>query len=231
VNCVILQPSYIPWRGYFHQIEKADVFVLLDDVQYDKRSWRNRNRIKTANGTIWLTVPVRARGSMTEVIPINRIRIDNSRPWRRKHRAALHHGYSKAPFYRRYEPLLEAFYARKDDLLADFDIEFTVALAVELGISDTRFVRSSSLDVSGAKTDRLVRILKEVGATHYITGPTARRYLDEGALHREGLSVEYMTYDYPEYEQLHPPFDPNMSILDLLMMTGPEAPRYIWDLP
>jgi hypothetical protein len=231
VNCVILQPSYIPWRGYFHQIEMADLFVFLDDVQYDKRSWRNRNRIKAANGAIWLTVPVRSRGSITQAIPINQIRIDHSRPWARKHRAALHHGYSKAPFYGRYAPLLDAYYARRDELLADFDIDLTVSLAGELGVSDTRFVRSSALEVGGAKTERLLAILKEVGAHHYITGPSARSYLDESMLHREGLTVEYMTYDYPVYEQLHPPFDPNVSILDLLMMTGPEAPRYIWDPP
>jgi hypothetical protein len=229
VNCVILQPSYIPWRGYFHQIRKADVFVFLDDVQYDKRSWRNRNRIKTANGTIWLTVPVHARGSITEGIPINQIRIDHSRPWARKHRAALHHGYSKAPFFSRYEPLLEEFYSRTDDLLVDFDIDLTVALAGELGIVDTRFVRASSLGVRGAKTERLLRILQVVGANHYITGPSARDYLDEEVLLRRGISVEYMTYQYPEYGQLHPPFDPNVSILDLLLMTGAKAPDLIWD--
>jgi hypothetical protein len=207
------------------------VFVFLDDVQYDKRSWRNRNRIKTANGAIWLTVPVHARGCMTEGIPIHQIRIDHSRPWARKHRAALHHGYSKAPYYGRYEPLLEELYSRTDDLLADFDIALTVALAGELGIVDTRYVRSSSLGVRGAKTERLARILTEVGATHYITGPSARNYLDEEMLHREGVTVEYMTYEYQEYSQLHPPFDPNVSILDLLLMTGITAPRYIWDLP
>jgi hypothetical protein len=209
-------------------MQRADVFVFLDDVQYDKRSWRNRNRIKTVNGTIWLTVPVHARGSITEGIAINEIHIDHSLPWTRKHRAALHHGYSKAPFYDRYAALLDDMYSRQDDLLVEFDISFTLALAKELGIAEARYVRSCSLGVQGAKTERLVQILEQVGATHYITGPSARGYLDESMLNRHSITVEYITYEYPEYRQLHPPYDANVSVLDLLFMTGSRAPKFIW---
>jgi hypothetical protein len=228
MKCVILQPSYIPWRGYFHQIQKADVFVFYDDVQYDKRGWRNRNRIKTANGTIWLTVPVHARGSIIDNTPIDRICIDWSRPWQHKHQETIRRAYARAPFFASYAPRLDQLYARRDHYLADLVIAFTLALAQELDITATRFVRSSSLAVSGTKTERLLAILKQVHADHYISGPSARAYLDEEMLGKEGISVEYMEYGYPTYDQLHPPYDPQVSILDLLFMTGPHAGEYIW---
>jgi WbqC-like protein len=228
MNCVILQPSYIPWRGFFHQVQKADVFVVYDDVQYDDRGWRNRNRIKTATGTQWLTVPVLGRGAQVEMTPIHEVPICWDRPWARKHLTAIRHAYSKAPFFRRYEGLLETFYARHDTLLADFTIDFITALAGELGLSGTRFVRSSTLGVGGARMERLIGILKAVGGRHYLSGPSARAYVDESLLAQAGITLEYMTYDYPEYEQLHPPYDPQVSVLDLLFMKGADAPAFIW---
>jgi radical SAM protein with 4Fe4S-binding SPASM domain len=230
MNCVILQPSYIPWRGFFHQIQKADVFVFFDDVQFDARGWRNRNRIKTPQGTQWLTIPVHKKGARTAGTLVKDVRINWESDWSRKHLTALRLAYKGAPFFARYEPLLAEFYARRDELLADFTIDFTVALARELGIEGTRFVRSSTLVADGHKTDRLLAILQALGADHYISGPSARAYLDEAKLASAGIGVEYMTYDYPEYEQRHAPYDPQVSILDLLFAVGPEAPRYIWDI-
>jgi hypothetical protein len=228
VNCVILQPSYIPWRGFFHQVHKADVFVFYDDVQYDDRGWRNRNRIKTAAGTRWLTIPVFSGGARVDFIPIHDVAICWDRPWPRKHWAAIRHAYSRAPFFDRYADLVEGFYRRRDDRLADFTIDFIIALAAELGLTRTRFVRSSALGVRGSRMERLIGLMEAVGGTRYISGPSARQYIDEPALQASGKTVEYMTYDYPEYEQLHPPYDPQVSILDLLFMKGPDAPRYIW---
>jgi hypothetical protein len=228
VNCVILQPSYIPWRGFFHQVQKADVFVFYDDVQYDDRGWRNRNRIKTASGTQWLTIPVLGRGAQVEMIPLRDVAICWDRPWPRKHWTTIRHAYSRAPFFRRYGGLVEALYARRDERLADFTIEFVLALARELGLAGTRFVRSSALGVGGGRMERLLGILKAVGGRHYISGPSARAYVDDALLREAGVTVEYMAYDYPEYEQLHPPYDPQVSVLDLLFMKGPDAPAYIW---
>jgi hypothetical protein len=228
VKCVILQPSYIPWRGYFHQIQKADVFVFYDDVQYDDRGWRNRNRVKTSNGTQWLSIPVLSRGAQIEKTPILDIRIGWDRPWAQKHWRTLRHAYSRAPFFSRYAPLLEDHYSRRAERLADFTIDLTLALANELGLSRTRFLRSSSLGVKGARMERLLGLLKAVGAEHYISGPSARGYIDADQLKSAGLTLEYMAYDYPEYPQLYPPYDPQVSILDLLFMQGPEAPRLIW---
>jgi WbqC-like protein family len=229
MNCVTLQPSYIPWRGYFHQIQKADVFVFYDDVQYDRRGWRNRNRIKRREGAHWLTIPVLNKGSRQNETPINAIKVDGSQAWAKDHWQSIRHSYGKAPHFERYRGLIEGFFARRDEYLADFTIATTIALADELGLRGKRYVRSSSLPASGHKTDRLLSILTHLGATHYISGPAARDYLEEQKLAEAGISLEYMVYDYPEYPQLYPPFDPQVSIIDLLLMTGPDAPRYIWD--
>jgi len=225
-TCVILQPSFLPWRGYFDQIRRADVFVFYDDVQYDKHGWRNRNRIKTPAGPRWLTVPVLHRGNVEHSIPIREIRTDPHSDWRRKHLLTLEQSYSRAPHFARYEPYLRSVYGREWELLADLTIGTTIALARELGIA-TRFVRSSELGVVGERNDRLVRIIRSLDATHYITGPSARSYMDEPLFAAAGISVEYMSYQYSEYPQLYPPFDPQVSIIDLLFMTGPDAGRYI----
>lgn len=227
MKCVILQPSYIPWRGYFHQIDLADLFIFYDDVQYDKHGWRNRNRIKTPEGTRWLTIPVHTAGVIEHHTQINQIRIDWRKPWNQGHLQMIKSAYRKAPFFRPYVPLLEDFFSRTPELLANFTIDLTIALARELGIQHTRFIRSSSLDVTGSKTDRLVQILKLVGASDYLSGPSARDYIEADKFQAAGISLDYTVYDYPEYPQLYPPYDPQVSILDLLFMTGPDALRYI----
>lgn len=227
MNVVILQPSYIPWRGYFDQIRKADLFIFYDDVQYDKHGWRNRNQIKTVQGKQWLTIPVHSQG-VTKGVAIKDVRIDGARPWARHHLKALTFAYGKAPYFQDYLPLLESFYSRRDVCLAEFTIETTMALSHALGITSTRFLRSSELaGIEGLKTDRLIQILKRVGATHYISGPAARDYIDPDKFSRAGITLEYMEYNYPEYPQLYPPFDPFVTILDLLFMTGKDALNYI----
>jgi hypothetical protein len=229
MNVVILQPSYIPWRGVFDQIQRADLFIFYDDVQYDKRGWRNRNQIKTAHGKQWLTIPVHSRGAQTQNIPINQIRIAWDDPWNEIHLKAIQGSYSKAPHFAQYHSLLKSFYQRQDELLADFTIDFTIALARELGNTHTRFMRSSEFSgINGQKTDRLIQILKCVSATHYISGPSAQNYIETEKFEEAGISLEYMQYNYAEYPQLYPPFDPYVSVLDLLFMTGPEAPHYIF---
>lgn len=225
---VILQPSYIPWRGYFDQIYRSDVFVFYDDVQYDKRGWRNRNRIKTNQGGQWLTIPVHSRGAMVENTPINQIEIDWEQPWNHQHLKALQYHYGKAPYFKTYYPWLEEVYSRRPALLADFTIPFSIELAHRLGIEQTRFLRSSELQAAGKKTDRLVDILVKIGARHYISGPSAKDYIEAEKFHQAGITLEYMQYNYPEYPQLYPPYDPFVTILDLLMMTGPEAPHFIF---
>jgi hypothetical protein len=227
MNVVILQPSYIPWRGYFHQISKADLFIFYDDVQYDKHGWRNRNQIKTAQGKQWITIPVHSGGA-TEGLLIKDAKIDWSRPWAANHWKALTFAYAKAPCFPQYASLLEPFYQRHDELLADFTIDLTIALARELGISRTKFMRSSEVPgIDGQKTDRLIQILTKVGTTHYISGPSARDYIEQDKFDAAGITLEYIVYDYPEYPQLYPPFDSQVSIVDLLFMTGSDSLQYI----
>ena len=229
MRCVILQPSYIPWRGYFHQIREADVFVFYDDAQYDARGWRNRNRVKAPDGSRWLTIPVLHKGSQPLEKPIHEIEICWDRDWARKHWTTLTHLYSAAPHFDRYAPLLEKIFSSHPTGLADFTIDLTRALADQLGLRSTRFLRSSTLErPSGHKTTDLLNILTHVGADTYLSGPSARDYLDLDRLTQHGIETRFMAYDYPAYPQLHPPFDPRVSILDLLFMVGPEAPSYIW---
>ncbi|HWU87329.1 MAG TPA: WbqC family protein [Kofleriaceae bacterium] len=225
---VILQPSYVPWRGFFDLIHRADVFVFYDDVQYDKHGWRNRNRIKTPAGPQWLTIPVSSKGNVVNGLQLCDARVTWTQDWPRKHAMTLRQCYGKAPFFAELWPMLEAFYAARPERLVDFTIETTLALAKALGISHTRFVRSSELDITGGRTERLVRILEAVSATHYISGPSARSYLEEAMFAEAKIGLEYMVYEYPEYEQLYPPYDPGVSVLDLLFMKGPGAGEHIW---
>jgi hypothetical protein len=227
MNVVILQPSYIPWRGYFDQIRRADLFIFYDDVQYDKHGWRNRNQIKTTQGKQWVTIPVHSKG-VTEGIPIKDVRIDWSKHWPKKHLNALTFAYAKAPFFVSYQPWLESVYSRRDEFLADFTIDTTVELTRMLGITNTKFLRSSQIpSIDGQKTDRLIQILQHVGAKHYLSGPSARDYIEGKKFDQAGITLEFMEYDYPEYPQLHPPYDPFVTILDLLFMVGEDALSYI----
>lgn len=228
MRVVLLQPSYIPWRGYFDQIRRADLFIFYDDVQYDKHGWRNRNQIKTSQGKLWLTIPVHSKG-VTGGIAIKDVRIDWSKPWSRSHLKSFVTAYNKAPHFKQFLPLLQSFYeGRHDEFLADFTIETSISLAHTLGITSTQFMRSSQLgDVTGQKTERIINILKRVGATHYLSGPSAASYIEPEKFQQSGITLEYMEYKYPEYPQLYPPFDPYVSIVDLLFMTSTDAFTYI----
>lgn len=228
MNVVILQPSYIPWRGFFHQIAKADIFVFYDDVKFDKNGWRNRNRIKTPGGLKWLTIPVFTKGVETHHTPINQIVIDWKTNWNRKHWNAMLTSYKRAPFFDQYENLINSFYQKQPTLLANFTIETTISIARELGITNTQFIRSSEIEgIEGAKTDRLMMILDTLKATHYISGPSAQDYLDKDAFRKAGIKLEFMQYNYPEYNQLYPPYEPQVSILDLMFMQGNNSLKLI----
>lgn len=228
MKCVILQPSYIPWRGYFHQIYKSDVFIFYDDVQYDKNGWRNRNQIKTNQGKQWLTIPVKTKGSVLESTPINLIPIAWDKPWNLHHWRGIQFAYKKAPFFNQFAGYFGEIYRRQPEYLAEFTIASTIEIAELLGISHTRFQKSSDLSgITGEKTDRLIQILKAVGADEYISGPAAKDYIEEEKFKDAGIRLEYMQYNYPEYPQLYPPYDDKVSIIDLLFMTGPNALKFI----
>jgi len=228
MKCVILQPSYIPWRGYFHLIFKADLFVFYNDVQYDKRGWRNRNRIKTPQGIQWLTIPVHASGSMKANTPINNINISWEQPWALNHWQRIQYSYKKAPCFPLYQDYFSDVYSRNPETLADFTIKTTIEISRLLGITHTQFIKSSELtDIEGTKTDRLISILQKVGANHYISGPSASDYIEKEKFNDAGISMEYMSYGYPSYEQLYPPYEPYVSIIDLLFMHGEDSLKFI----
>lgn len=226
MKCAVVQPSYLPWRGYFDLIRQSDVFVFYDDVQFDKQGWRNRNRVKTANGLTWLTVPVLSKGNVARSVPICEIEINNSTRWAAKHLHTLRQSYARAPHIDAYLPIIENALLRAPDLLADLTIGLTIELSAALGL-DTTFVRSSEMALPSDRMERLIATISQVGADRYISGPSAAAYLDETAMEGAGIELEWASYDYAPYPQIHGPFEPAVSIVDLLFMCGPDAGRYL----
>ncbi len=222
----IVQSNYIPWKGYFDLLQRADEFVLYDDMQYTRRDWRNRNRIKTRNGLQWLTIPVEVKGRFEQKIKDTEV---SDRSWPEKHWKSLTHNYSKAPHFRDYRDRLEALYvqAGKLDRLSDVNHLFIRAICGMLGI-DTRITWSMDYELVGGKSERLLGLCRTLDANVYLSGPAARGYLDENLFLASGIQVQWMDYGgYPEYPQIHPPFEHGVTALDLLLNAGPESPRYL----
>ena len=217
----ILQPGYLPWLGFFEQMYNSDIFVIYDDVQYDKEGWRNRNRIKTPNGVQWLTVPVRV--NFKEQPLIREVRIDNSKDWRKKHLFSVRQNYSKAPFYKKYIGIFEEAYAKSWDLLIDLDVYFIDKLGVYLGMKDKRLEISSTLGVRGDRLERLVQICKIFKADTFYEGSAGRDYIDKDYFAKNGIKVEYQDYKHPTYTQLYYNFVPYLSVIDLLFNHGEES--------
>lgn len=224
MKVAVLQSNYIPWKGYFDIIHDVDAFVFYDDVQYTKNDWRNRNRVKTAGGPCWLTIPV---GSSLDRRVCD-VRIQDH-AWQRKHLATLRQAYARSEHFASHADLLGRIYEdRAWASLSEFN-HFTVkAIAGALGIG-TRFLDSREYEATGTKQDRLVSLLQAVGATHYLSGPAARAYIHQEAFDDAGIMLEYKDYSgYPDYPQPHPPFEHAVSVLDLLFNTGPRAGWHIW---
>lgn len=217
----ILQPGYLPWLGFFEQMYRSDVFVLYDDVQYDKEGWRNRNRIKTANGVQWLTVPVLVR--FLDHPLITEIRINNEVNWRKKHLASVKQSYGKAAFFEEYYELFEEAYSRDWNFLIDLDLYFIMKLAECLDMKEKKILRSSDLPIKGGQIERLIHLCKHFGADTFYEGAAGRNYIDEGAFLKEGVRVEFQDYDHPIYSQLYGEFIPNLSVIDLLFNHGKES--------
>jgi hypothetical protein len=219
----VIQSNYIPWKGYFDIIHEVDVFVFLDDVQMTKRDWRSRNKIKTAEGTAWLTVPV--KGGRGQLICETEIVQDR---WQRRHLKSLHTNYSRTPFFGDYQSLLDWLYGETHINLSEFNRQTTRMICDILGI-ETQLVSSMDLEANGSKTDRLINMCQELEATAYLSGPSARAYIVEDEFLEAGIELEYKDYSgYPEYPQLFSPFEHKVSILDLLFNCGPEAFYYVW---
>jgi len=221
----IVQSSYIPWKGYFDLIASVDEFVLYDDAQYTKRDWRNRNRIKTPSGLHWLTIPVVVKGRFDQRVRDTHVA---DQRWREQHWRSIRANYARAPHFGAYKDALESLFLEvTDDRLSTINGHFLTGLCAMMGIH-TRLSWSMDYALADERTARLVGICRQAGADEYLTGPAARGYLDETQFQTAGIAVRYADYSgYREYPQLYPPFEHQVSAIDLLVHVGADARSYL----
>lgn len=220
-SVAIMQPTFLPWVGYFALMERVDRFVFLDDVQFDKRSWQQRNRIKTANGPLWLTVPVLAKGRRDQIILDAHVQPDAR--FADAARKTLEHAYGKAAFFDPVMNRLAPEFDRAEEGLCALNLGLIEALCDLMGLS-VETVRSSQTPVTSTKAERLADLCRIHGATDYVSPPGSKDYLDgDDALDRVGVSLKYFAYEHPIWPQLHGGFEPYMSALDLVMNALPDA--------
>ncbi len=222
----IIQSSYIPWKGYFDIINMVDDFILYDDVQFTKRDWRNRNIIKTPNGPQWLTIPVETKDKYYQLICEAKV-VDGD--WAKKHWKTIELNYHKARAFKFYRDRLAALYERAAEQthLSQISRLFIDEICAMLGIK-TSITWSWDYPGEGHKTDRLVAICLGAGADSYLSGPSARDYIEAEKFEQAGIQLRYMDYSgYAEYRQLHGPFDHHVTMLDLLLNEGEDARRYM----
>ena len=219
----VLQSNYIPWRGYFDIIAKSDVFVLYDEVQYTKNDWRNRNIIKTKNGTQWLTIPVK-QNSLNQKIYETKIFKTN---WYKKHLGSLQANYSKSPYYKDYIDVFSKVYERPNQYLSEINKNFIEVICQILKI-DTKIIDSRTLNLKGDKQEKLIQVCKKNNADTYLSGPAAKDYIDVDKFKINDIKIKWMDYsNYKEYKQLHAPFEKGVTILDLIFNEGPNSRSFL----
>ena len=222
----ILQSNYIPWKGYFDIINSVDEFVIYDTAQYTRRDWRNRNIIKTCNGLKWLTIPVIVKGRYKQ--KINETRIAN-KIWAEKHWKTIHNNYSVAPYFSDYENLLRETYSIAGNMgyLTEVNILFIKLFNSLLGIN-TNITHSTDYLLYGTKTEKIISICKQSGSSHYLSGSSAKGYIDEELFRKEGIDLCWADYNnYPVYCQLNQPFEHKVSIMDLILNEGNNSRNYM----
>lgn len=229
MKVVILQSNYIPWKGYFDLIHDADIFVYYDEVQYTKNDWRNRNRIYTRNGLQWLTIPISQDAVKQK---ISEVTLPDPR-WQQQHHKTLAMGYARAPYYHQLKPLLEEAYLSNTWLrLSAVNRFFIEKISRAIGIQAV-FRDSKEFSLVGDRVERLVNLLKQLGADTYISGPAARDYLSdhEYLFAENNISIKYKDYSgYPPYTQLSQPFENAVSILDMIAnLELNQIKNYIWE--
>lgn len=221
----IIQSNYIPWKGYFDIINMVDEFILYDTEQYSRRDWRNRNKIKTPKGLLWLTIPVEVKGKFFQKINETKICVKD---WNKKHWKTITLNYAKAKYFKEYKEYFEELYLScNEEYLSEINFKFINAINQLLGIK-TKIRWSMEFDLPEGKNEKLIAICKQCNANIYLSGPAAKHYLEEELFKKEGIKVEWMDYSgYPEYPQLYQPFEHGVSIIDLIFNTGPEATKYM----
>ncbi|MFN3428762.1 MAG: WbqC family protein [Candidatus Sericytochromatia bacterium] len=222
----VIQSNYLPWKGYFDIIRDVDTFVFYDDVQYTTEDWRNRNRIKGHQGPQWLTVPVgaHARHQLIDEVELS------AGKWATNHWKTLQQYYGRAPHFKRYAEFFQhAYLERRWTRLSELNQFLITAIARDFLGLNTTFRHSRELAPEGARLDRLIDLLGKAEATRYVSGPSAKRYIDPACFEAAGIDLVYKDYaGYPIYPQPHGPFEHAVSIVDLLFNVGPESPHYIW---
>jgi hypothetical protein len=219
----IIQSAYIPWRGFFDLIGRCDEYVVFDSAQYVKRHWHNRNRIKTARGAEWLTIPVVTKGKFEQRID----EVEVEKAWADKHWRSIELAYARAPYFAAHGPLVRELYERaeRERRLTDINWLFVETIVRLLAIG-TRIVRDTSYASEGTRTARLLSLCRAAGATRYLSGPSATAYFEDDLFRDAGIEVEWMNYDgYTLYPQLHGAFEPAVSVLDLIFNAGADAAR------
>jgi hypothetical protein len=220
----IVQSSYIPWKGYFDLIRSVDAFILLDDVQFTRRDWRSRNQIKTQHGLAWLSIPVHTTGRYTQLIQDTTA---SDPEWRKRHWLTLRASYGKTPYFERYADRLESLYLQASQRLSEINHAFITTICDWLGIS-TPISWSSDYGVRSVRSQRLLELCTAAAASEYVSGPSAKTYLDVPLFNAAGIAVRFVDYaGYPEYPQPHGPFVHHVSVLDLLFCTGPGALQFM----
>ncbi|MFC1571746.1 WbqC family protein [Candidatus Margulisiibacteriota bacterium] len=205
MKAVIMQPTYLPWMGYFDLMDQSDIFIFLDDVQFEKQSWQQRNKIKTAQGELWLTVPVIRKFPQL----INEVEVNNALNWSKKHWKTISQCYRKASCFQNYETEFAAVYASSWHKLIDLNISIIKIICRLLGI-EKRIVCSSDMNVNGKKVSKIISLCKEVKADIYLSPSGAENYLEEdNQFLSEGIKLEYHNYDVPAYNQLYNDFKPH----------------------
>ena len=220
----ILQSNYIPWKGYFDLINMVDEFILYDEVQYTKNDWRNRNKIKTPQGIQWLTIPVRQE-SLDQKIKDTKI---SDKKWNIKHWRTISQNYSKAKYFKDYKDIFEELYLTCDEeYLSQINYKFITTINEILEIK-TKLSWSSEFELVDGQTEKLLGICKDCNADIYLSGPAAKDYFNEELAKQENIKVEWMDYSgYKEYEQLNPPFEHGVTILDLIFNKGDRAKEFM----
>lgn len=221
----VLQSNYIPWKGYFDLIAAVDEFILYDDMQYTRRDWRNRNKIKTPQGLKWLTVPVKVKGKYHQRICETEI---DGKQWATLHWKTITQNYRRAKYFEEIADLLEPFYRHYQNVyLSDLNRELIGIICHYLGI-DTKVTTSMEYTLIDGKTERLADLTVQASGTEYVSGPAAKNYIDARVFEEKGLNLTWFEYgDYPEYFQLWGDFEHGVTIFDLLFNCGRDAPRYM----
>ena len=218
----INQPAYLPWLGYFQRIAVSDLHIVLDHVQFEKNSFTNRNKIKTANGSCWLTVPVKTKDRFGD-LAIKSLEIDNSTNWKAKHWQTIRQNYGKAPYFSEHSSFFESIYECEWIYLSELCREITNYLLHALNLNTT-LLFSSEMQIAGVKDDLVINLCKKSGASTYLSGNLGQKYIREELFNIEGIKVEYQNYNHPKYWQCQgKDFEPYMSVIDLLFNCGSDS--------